>query len=59
MLAPATFEHPKTREEFVDWLNDSAPHFLSHGKTFDELNDMTDKELTQLYDAVLGIVYFT
>jgi len=59
MLAPATVEHPQNREELVDWLNDNAPHLINHGKTFDELKAMTDKELTQLYDAVLGIVYFT
>ena len=59
MWAPATYEHPKTRQELVDWLNDRAPHLLNHGKTFDELRAMTDNELTQLYDAVLGIIYFT
>ena len=59
MLAPATVEHPKTRQALVDWLNEDAPQLMNHGKTFDELKAMTDKELTQLYDAVLGIVYFT
>jgi hypothetical protein len=58
MWAPATYEHPQTREALVDWLSDRAPHLLNLGKTFDELEVMSDKELTQLYDAVLGINYY-
>lgn len=59
MRARTTHEHPKSRQALVDWLNGRAPHLLDHGKTFDELEVMTDNELTQLYNAVLGIIYFT
>ena len=57
MSAPTPVQHPNTREEYIDWLNDSAPIFINHGKTLDDLSVMSDKELTQLYDTVLGIFY--
>lgn len=51
-------EHPYTRKEYISWLSDSAPSFTNHGRTIGELRVMSDKELTQLYFAVLGIFYF-
>ena len=57
MTVQTHLEHPHTREEYIEWLNDSAPDFISHGVPFDELKVMSDKELTQLYDSVLGIFY--
>lgn len=59
MWVTATDDHPKNRKALVDWLNDRAPDLLNHGMTFNELEEMTDKELKQLYDAVLGIIFFT
>ncbi len=57
MSVQTPLEHPNTREEYIEWLNHRAPRFISHGKTIDELEVMSDKELTQLYDTVLGIFY--
>jgi hypothetical protein len=57
MSVQTPLEHPNTREEYIEWLSHSAPRFISHGKTIDELEVMSDNELTQLYDTVLGIFY--
>jgi hypothetical protein len=57
MSVQTPLEHPSTRQEYIEWLNHSAPKFISLGNTIDELEVMSDKELTQLYDTVLGIFY--
>ena len=57
MFAQTTMKQPDTREEYIDWLNDCAPSFISHCKTLDELRTMSDKELMKLYYAVLGIYF--
>ena len=57
MLVQTPMQHPNDREAYIAWLNDSAPNFIGHGKSIEELRAMSDEELTQLYDAVLGIFY--